>query len=72
MADFQEVYGLSLTPDFMRSVSWPWFTRRAIGLLTRPVVFMQQDLGSKTRIVSIPTTRLGMALRPPNFNPDNS
>lgn len=72
VADFQEVYGISLTPEFLRSVTWPWFTRRAIGLLTRPPIHMQQDLGRKTRIVDIPTTRLGYAIRPPNFNPERT
>jgi hypothetical protein len=65
VADFQEVYTLSLTPTFLRTQTWPWLASRVIGLLSRPARYVQIEVKDGTQIIRVPTTRLGMALYPP-------
>jgi hypothetical protein len=59
------VYGIDVNDDDMLARrSWRWLNVRIAGLLDRPPAYVAYGEG---QVAVVPTTRLGFALRPPQF-----
>jgi len=62
------VFGIDVDDAaLMCSRSWRWLHARILSLLDRPDVFVSYQLGAQMRIMAVPTTRVGRALKPPKF-----
>jgi hypothetical protein len=61
-----EVYRIDVDDDdLMSRRSWRWLHVRISGLLDRPPVWVPYGDG---KLAAVPSTRLGYALRPPEFD----
>jgi hypothetical protein len=56
--------GIDLSSGIMRERSWRWFSVRVSGLLNKPPSLIVTPDG---KVHSIPSTRLGAALYPPEI-----
>jgi len=73
-ADLHEVYGIDADDaELMRSRSWRWLRSRVLSLLDRPPTLLPVKFPARgktiTRIVSVPSTRIGHVINPPDLSP---